>query len=145
MMNFSRQCDNPITICWIALLTIVLACGQNFKFHVHDLDHYPIQEHGNDEPIMAVSDHGHSTIMHLSIDLSHADHHGGLAHEIEAFQEIAVLQSSFHLPSHDLLLFFTLIFLPSVYFLYFRRMRRIKEPPVRPPSYLTPLLRAPPC
>jgi len=145
-MNFFRLAQRPIAVYWIALLAITLVCGQSLSFHVHDVDHAPLHEHGV-EPLLAAVDHTqheHVAGRHLSIDISHAEHHDGMAYEIAAPQHSGMLQSSLNPPAPDLLLLFMLLSVLSACFMYRQRLRGASAPPSRRQFYFTPLLRAPP-
>jgi len=126
------------------MISIMLLCAQNLKFHVHSLDHHgPLQQHDS-QIEMNNGEHGQIAMMHLSIDSSHADHHDLLVVEMDASPETIFKQSSMNGLSVALFaLIFTLLIL-GIYALYVPRTRGLTNfVPIRR-FHLFPLLRAPP-
>lgn len=142
-MALFRQHNKTTFLILIGLLSITLLCAQSLQFHIHSLDHGPVQEFGH-ESILIDSKHDHPASMHLSIVTSHADHHDFVVNEMDASPDTLVRQSSINVPSMDLLiLLFTLFFL-GTFALCIARILHIDGLLPRRRFYFVPLLRAPP-
>jgi hypothetical protein len=137
------QRNKKTSLFLIGLLSITLLCAQSVQFHIHTVDHAPVQEFGHGS-ILIDSKHDHPASMHLSIDTSHVDHHDLVVNEMDVSPDTLVRQSSIDVPSMDLLiLLFTLFFL-GIFALYIIRIRHIDGLLPRRRFYFVPLLRAPP-
>lgn len=142
-MLFSRPKSKTALRIWTALLSIVLLLVSNLNYHVHSMDHDPIQNHH--DAIAAIQvDHNHFVNKHLSIDSSHADHHEAIMFEDNASPEGLMYQSSGKVPAPDFLLLFFLILFLGLYLPFKFDLRHTFDRPVTRRSYFTPLLRAPP-
>ena len=139
-MNSFRSHNSSTLFIWIALLVT-----QNLQFHIHDLDHDPGQSDHHASTIAVPAEHGHTDLMHLSIDTSHADHHDFVIVEMDAsldriFQQFSSKASSIGLLAVCLvlLILFRQILLRCI-------IRHACAVLPRQRFYLTPSLRAPPC
>ena len=142
-MNFFWQRNNTKSHFLIGLLSITLLFTQNLQFHVHSMDHNPVQDFG-DESLTIDLEHDQTAIKHLSIDTSHADHHDRLIHEMDASPDALVKLLLTNAPTIYLIaLLFTLFYL-GILVLRIIRIRHIDDFVPRRRSYFIPPLRAPP-
>lgn len=126
------------------MLSIALLFASNLSFHVHSLEHGPVQHHDHGSTIAEV-EHDHVATKHLSIDTSHADHHEAVMLEIDANEGSPVRQLSNNSSTTDL---YALLLLLSLLVAVYPRFvpsfgRTVQRPPDRR-FYLSPPLRAPP-
>ena len=83
MIHFSPMKQRTL-ILWTLLLSLALICTQGVKLHVHNLDH----DHDHDQrhshtTVDAASEHSHLSKAHLSIDITHSDHHDETVSELD--------------------------------------------------------------
>ena len=143
-MNSFRPHNSSTVFIWIALLSVALLVTQNLKFHVHTMDHDPVQSDHHASTIATPAEHEHTDLMHLSIDASHADHHDSVIVETDAnldriFQQLTSKASPIDLLALCLVLFilFRQIFQRST-------IRHACSVLPRQRFHLIPPLRAPP-
>ena len=121
---------------------MALLCTQSVKLHVHDLDHGLGQQHEH-APGDGAVEHLHLAEAHLSIDTSHADHHGEVVSEIDLSPD--VLLKNISVSQLTLAIFAILLILPPHRMYRHSSHRRRKDFTVLMWRYhLSPPLRAPP-
>lgn len=72
-MIFFKRMQKRTLFLWIILLSITLLCAQSVKLHVHSFGHDHEQQHSIAPEVM--TEHLHQNGIHLTTDISHADHH----------------------------------------------------------------------
>lgn len=82
-MESFRKTKKSTLYLWVILLSVALLCAQGLKLHVHDIGHDHHNHHNHSDEITIV-EHNHVSIAHLSLDDSHADHHGQVIYESDA-------------------------------------------------------------
>ena len=138
-MNFFRKIDQRILFAWAILLSLLILCAQGVKLHVHSFDHDPHQNHHS---IDNLNDHSHLSEAHLSIDISHEDHHDEVTSEIDACPDCILKQASGNVLVLALLVMALTLFLPGLSRYIFHRHHGVVSIPWR--HHLFPPLRAPP-
>jgi len=77
-----RHMKKPTLYVWAFLLSVALLCAQSVKLHVHNfVDHDQQDNHITTE---LVTPHSHLSELHLSVDVSHIDHHDEVLLELDA-------------------------------------------------------------
>ena len=139
-MIFVRDIQKRTLILWVLLLSIALLCAQGTKLHVHSFahDHEP---HQSIAPELA-TEHLHQSSIHLTTDISHADHHDEVVTEQDANPQALLKKVSGYGPMLAIFIiaFAFLLHSFNVIKLYYRRdtdliltRRYILSPPLRAP------------
>ena len=142
-MIFLGLNSKTIVRIWIALFSIAVLFASNLNYHLHSMDHDPIQNHDTEMENFQV-DHNHTVNKHLSIDSSHADHHDAIMIEDNASPESLMHQSSSNVSTPDFPVLFLLILFLGLYLPFKFHLPRTFNRPIIRRSYFSPLLRAPP-
>ena len=144
-MNSFRSQKSSAVLVWAALLSVALLVTQNLQFHVHTMDHDPVQSDHHASTIATPAEHEHTDLMHLSIDTSHADHHDSVMIETDARLDRIVQQLSSKASSIDLLALCLLLFVLGRQISRRSKIPRTSGVLTRQRFHLIPPLRAPPC
>ncbi|MDO7597832.1 MAG: hypothetical protein MUR51_09170 [Pseudomonadota bacterium] len=72
-MSFFKRMHKPTLFLWVLLLSVAQLCAQGVKLHVHSFGHDHESRHSIAPEVAA--GHLHQSGIHLTTDLSHADHH----------------------------------------------------------------------
>jgi len=139
-MQFIRNINTRVLFAWAALLLLLMLCAQSVTLHIHSYEHDPVESHHSIDQLI---DHTHLSDAHLSIDSSHAEHHDGVASEVDACPDCVVNQLSLSLKSIAIITVVFSLFLPLLIKFVFLRIEN--TPPLLRRRYLSPSLRAPPC
>ncbi|NOZ55028.1 MAG: hypothetical protein GXP08_18130 [Gammaproteobacteria bacterium] len=84
MMHFRKTKKQTLRL-WALLLSTVMLCTQGVTLHVHSVDHDENIQHSHSHVgIEASVVHLHQSEAHLSIDLSHGDHHHEAVSELDS-------------------------------------------------------------
>jgi len=140
-MNHFRQMKKSTLLIWIVLLAIAIFCAQGMKLHVHSFGHDHKQQLSSISPEV-VTEHSHLSDIHLTTDLSHAEHHDEVVSEQNASPQALLKQIS---NDGSMLAIFVIAFILILYGAYvitwYRRfdiniaisLRYILSPPLRAP------------
>ncbi len=141
-MIFFRQTKKRTLFLWALFLSIALLCAQDVKLHVHNLDH----NHGQQQSHIATkaaAEHSHLSEAHLSIDVSHGDHHDEVLSELDVSSYGLLKKVSNSVLTLALLVTVFALLLAAFYRQTFHR-RRDKDAILPWQYHLSPPLRAPP-
>lgn len=127
-------------IIWVFLLSIALLCAQGVKLHIHNFahDHEPHQSLA----LEVATEHLHQSDIHLTTDVSHADHHDEVVSEQNANPQALLKKISSYGPMLAIFVIAFTFLLHSfkVITLHYRRdndliitRRYILSPPLRAP------------
>lgn len=110
-MESFRKTKKSTLYLWVILLSVALLGSQGLKLHVHDIGHDQHDHHSHSDQI-AVAEHNHVSIAHLSLDDSHGDHHDKVIYESDACPDCLQTKISNDIPLTALisLLYFLLLF-----------------------------------
>ncbi|MGB5325345.1 MAG: hypothetical protein WBN40_07985, partial [Pseudomonadales bacterium] len=129
---------------WALLLSAVLLATQNLQFHVHDVDHHPVHAENIAPDILEHAEHKHINIVHLSIDISHSNHHQSVVAEIDTGSDRIAQQSSNKLSLLDFVAICVALIVVLGLFFKTLLIRNARLAPKVHQLHLSPPLRAPP-
>ena len=141
-MKYFRQLNKRTLLILSLILSFSLLCAQEVNLHIHDLEHNNKQ--GHLYASNAESAHNQISLVHLSHDTPHGDHHDREISDIDISPTGVLKNNKFHLFYLALItfIFILVIGLPSLLLLLFRRkselvfyLRYILSPPLRAPPH----------
>jgi hypothetical protein len=139
-MIFSQRMQKRTLILWVLLLSIALLCAQGTKLHVHSVGHDHEQRHS--VTLEVATQHLHQSGIHLTTDVSHADHHDEVVSEQDANPQALLKKMASYGPMLAIFVIAFIFLLHSfnVITLHYRRKndliitrRYILSPPLRAP------------
>lgn len=140
-MNHFRQMKKSTLLIWTLLLALAILCAQGVKLHVHNFGHDHEQQFSSISPEV-VTEHSHLSDIHLTTDISHADHHDEVISEQNASPQALLKQISSY---GSMLAIFVITFILILYSAYVVTVHRrfdiniaiarryILSPPLRAP------------
>lgn len=141
-MDSFRKKKKSTLYLWILFLSVALLCSQGLKLHVHDIGHDHHDQHSHSDQITVI-EHNHVSIVHLSLDDSHGDHHDQVIYESDACPDCLLTKVFNNVPLAALISVLFILLLFGISRRTFIRQGEEHKVQTRWPHF-TPLLRAPP-
>lgn len=145
-MNYFRQLQKPTLLLWTLYLSVAILCAQGVKLHVHGFEHEHGSSHHDQIDVgidTGTTDHSHVVGIHLSNDITHVDHHGGVIPEVDISPDGLLKKVSSVVLTLALVAIFFTLFLPGLIRESNQYYRNTKLRLSRH-YYYSPPLRAPP-
>lgn len=139
-MILVQRMQKRTLILWVLLLSVALLCVQGTKLHVHSFGHDHEQRHSITPEV--ATEHLHHSGIHLTTDVSHADHHDEVVSEQDVNPQALLKKISSYGPMLAIFViaFTFLVHSFNVITLHYRRdndliitRRYILSPPLRAP------------
>jgi hypothetical protein len=140
-MIFPQRMHKRTLFLWVLLLSIALLCAQGVKLHVHNFGHDHEQRHSI--PPELATEHLHQAGIHLTTDMSHADHHDEEVSEQGINLQALLKKISNYAPMLAMFVIALTFFLHSFKVLILHT-RRDRDVTITRRYILSPPLRAPP-